>query len=92
MKPTFSDLLPQSHTHTHTYVEGERERERAMLPTKPTAKSYHPDFSLICEARVNGKPCLACLIWEVTERPAVSVSSVLVSACCRGLKFSSYIM
>ena len=63
-----------THTHTHTYMW--KEWDRAILPTEPTVKSYHPDFSLICEARVNGKPCLACLIWEVTESEAVSVSCV----------------
>jgi hypothetical protein len=75
MKPTFSDLLnPYPQPHINVQRERERETEKEIkiediLRSEPAVKSYHPDFSLICQARVNGKPPVACLIWEVTERP-----------------------
>jgi hypothetical protein len=67
MKPTFSDLL-HPYSQPNIYV-GERE---SMIETELSYQASQqwratsPDFSLICEARVNGKRCLAFLIWEVT--------------------------
>ena len=79
---------PVTHICRRRERERERERESAILRTESAVKSYHPDFSLISEARVNGKRCLACLIWEVTERPFAVAVWWCVVLCTRSFSNS----